>query len=87
MDWQILIIGLRKELNLSHEKLANKIGVGRKTTELGEILNINSRSVRKWREGRRLPSHRFVTKLFKLAKENGLDTNDYEVRNNGKTSD
>jgi hypothetical protein len=43
-----------------------------KVTELKEIFNINPRSVRKWREGKRFPRYRFIPKLFKLLRENEL---------------
>ncbi len=49
--------------------------------KLANIFNINNRSVRKWREGRRIPSDINASKLIKLLKEHNLTPSDYIMKN------
>ncbi|MBL7160925.1 MAG: helix-turn-helix domain-containing protein [Candidatus Aenigmarchaeota archaeon] len=60
MNWQTLIIGLRKELGLSHERLAYEICVGR-------------RSVGRYEAGERKPDERVRKKVLGFIKNNNLD--------------
>jgi len=66
MDWQIIIIGLRKRLGLSHEKLANKIGVSR-------------RSVGKYELGERKPNKEIQEILLEFIKNNNLNIKNLEI--------
>ena len=50
-DWCFIILGLRKKLNLSHNKL-------------GELLNINRKSIGRYEEGSRIPSDSFKLKIL-----------------------
>lgn len=65
-DWSELISALLNEI--SQQKIS-------------EALKINTRSVRKWREGRRFPSFHFVPYLLELAENNNIKVEKYANRN------
>lgn len=51
----------------------------RTSYEVAKVLNILPRSIRKWREGKRNPSPKFIPGLLKLAKENNLNLSQYRI--------
>ncbi len=48
---------------------------------LADYFNITERSVRKWREGIRNPSERFILNLIELSKANNINLEAYKVKN------
>lgn len=60
--------------------LINLIG----NKNLAKKFNISERSVRKWREGTRNPSNKYILKLTSLLKYNNLKLSNYKVKINGK---
>ena len=59
-DWSLIILGLRKKLNLSHNNL-------------GKLLNIRRKSIGRYEEGSRIPSDNFKLKILNFISEQKIE--------------
>ncbi|MBR9690785.1 hypothetical protein GOV08_03815 [Candidatus Woesearchaeota archaeon] len=80
---EIEIKGSKLRDNYSWSKIVKELINKRGQESIANHFKITKRSVRKWREGSRTPSKKYILSLLKMSEENKMKINKYKVIKNG----